>query len=195
MESSASITKTSLGRSSRRAWSFEEDSVLVDGVKDLLLRGWKPDNDFKSGYAMILEKHMKQHFPGTDIKAKSHITSKIHIWKNNYASLSMKQGHLGFGWNYTSNTITVDKEELWSDYIKFDPNAKIMRCKTWPFFKDWIDIFGKDRATIENAQGFDDVVNWVLRDPKPHEGMNTPEQGIEQESAGFGIDDQSGTHG
>ncbi|KAG8370403.1 hypothetical protein BUALT_Bualt14G0113300 [Buddleja alternifolia] len=28
-----------------------------------------------------------------------------------------------------------------------DRNARNMRYKTWPFYKDWVEIFGKDRAT------------------------------------------------
>ncbi|GFQ06669.1 hypothetical protein PHJA_002810900 [Phtheirospermum japonicum] len=190
--------KTSSGRASRRSWNFEEETVLVEGLKDLLLRGWKADNGFKSGYAMIPEKHMQQHFPGTNIKAEPHITSKIHVWKKNYASLSMMQSRSGFGCNDTSNTITIEKEELWSDYIKFDPNAKTMRYKTWPFFKHWIDIFGKDRATGENAQGFADTVDGTQTDsqPDPACGMNTqPVQVGEEESGGFRVDDQSGTQG
>ncbi|GFP88504.1 hypothetical protein PHJA_000994100 [Phtheirospermum japonicum] len=198
MESSASIAKATSGLASRRSWSFEEETVLVEGLKDLLLRGWKADNGFKSGYAMILEKHMQQHFPGTDIKAEPHITSKMHVWKKNYASLSMMQSRSGFGWNDTSNTITVDKEEIWSDYIKFDPHAKTMRYKTWPFFKDWIDIFGKDRATGEHAQGFADAADGTQSDsqPDPTTGVNTqPLKVGEEASAGFRVDEKSGTQG
>ncbi|KAK6153500.1 hypothetical protein DH2020_013139 [Rehmannia glutinosa] len=42
-----------------------------------------------------------------------------------------------------------------------DPNAKTMRYKSWPLFKDWSEIFGKDRTTGENAQVFADVVQEV----------------------------------
>ncbi|KAG8363740.1 hypothetical protein BUALT_Bualt19G0053700 [Buddleja alternifolia] len=89
----------------------------------------------------------------------------------------------GFGWNSTSNTITVSRDEVWDNYVKSDVNARTMRHKSWPLFDDWCEIFGKDRATRENAESFDDVAkelehnekgkkkmtpNKVIRDHTPH---------------------------
>lgn len=46
--------------------------------------------------------------------------------------------------------------------MQSDPNARTMRNKSWPFYDDWCDIFGKDRATGHNAEGFVDAVQDVL---------------------------------
>lgn len=42
-----------------------------------------------------------------------------------------------------------------------------MRNKSWPFYDDWCDIFGKDRATCHNAEGFFDAVHDVLNQTQP----------------------------
>ncbi|GFP96264.1 hypothetical protein PHJA_001770500, partial [Phtheirospermum japonicum] len=136
-----------------RTWSVEEEKVLVQGLKDLVTRGWKADNGFKAGYAFMLEKHMAQHFPGTDIKAEPHITLKMHVWKKHYGSLSLMQSRSGFGWNDLSHTVTVEDDDIWAEHVKFNPSAKAFRFKAWPFYKDWVEVFGKDRATGEKCTG------------------------------------------
>lgn len=40
-----------------------------------------------------------------------------------------------------------------------DSQARNMRCKSWPYYKDWVTIFGKDRATGERAKGHPDHVS------------------------------------
>lgn len=63
----------------------------------------------------------------------------------------------GIGWNDTDKMIDV-KDVDWNEYVKADPNARLMRHKSWPFYHDWCEIFGKDRATGEHARGFSDMV-------------------------------------
>ncbi|KAG8380749.1 hypothetical protein BUALT_Bualt06G0048400 [Buddleja alternifolia] len=46
--------------------------------------------------------------------------------------------------------------------IQTDSNTCTMRHKTWPLYKEWIEIFGKDRATGAHAEGFADIVQDVL---------------------------------
>ncbi|KAG8373656.1 hypothetical protein BUALT_Bualt11G0046900 [Buddleja alternifolia] len=68
----------------------------------------------------------------------------------------------GFGFNSTTNMITVNSQEVWDNYIKTDSNARTMRFKSWPLYDDWVEIFGKDRATGEAVEGFADVVQQLL---------------------------------
>ncbi|KAG8363805.1 hypothetical protein BUALT_Bualt19G0060500 [Buddleja alternifolia] len=89
------------------------------GSEDLLARGYKADNGFKSGYQMLLEQAMSRS---------------------------------GFGWNDATNMITVESEDAWNNFVKTDSNARNMRYKTWPLYKDWVEIFGKDSATGEGAE-------------------------------------------
>lgn len=38
--------------------------------------------------------------------------------------------------------------------MQSDPSARSMRYKSWPHYHHWCEIFGKDRATGENAEDF-----------------------------------------
>ncbi|CAA0831366.1 Unknown protein [Striga hermonthica] len=70
----------------------------------------------------------------------------------------------GFGWNHTGKMITVRDEDVWQGYITAHPKAKSMCHKSWPYYPDLEEIFGKDRATGEGEVGFTDAVNDVLHD-------------------------------
>ncbi|KAG8382706.1 hypothetical protein BUALT_Bualt05G0105300 [Buddleja alternifolia] len=133
------VATESTGKASRKGWTAAEEKTLANALKDLVVMGYKADNGFKSGYQNLLEQAMKQAFPGTTLRAEPHINSRIHIWRKNYGSLSTMQSKSGFGWNRTTNTITVECEDVWTNYIK-------------------------DRATGENVEGFPDVVQQILNE-------------------------------
>ncbi|KAH6771362.1 hypothetical protein C2S52_016165 [Perilla frutescens var. hirtella] len=155
----------------RRIWTLREEQELIVALKEAVARGWKCDNGFKTGYLGMLEQHMLQAIPGNDLKAEPHIISKIHVWKKNYGSLSTMLSRSDFGWSESTHTIEVDSDKIWSNYIKTDNNARTMRSKSWPLYKDWCEIFGKDRTTGEHAETFADVVQDLLQ--KDEESMHT----------------------
>ncbi|KAL8458230.1 hypothetical protein ACS0TY_035931 [Phlomoides rotata] len=66
---------------SRRVWTYAEETKLINALQDLVVKGLKCDNGFKSGYLMILENNLTNKFPRTDLKGELHINSKIHVWK------------------------------------------------------------------------------------------------------------------
>ncbi|XP_075094813.1 uncharacterized protein LOC107830513 [Nicotiana tabacum] len=53
-------------------------------------------------------------------------------------------------------------EDQWR-WFKMDPKAKSMKTKKWPMFEDWEEIFGKDRATGEFAEGLLNATEDILR--------------------------------
>ncbi|KAK6163490.1 hypothetical protein DH2020_000354 [Rehmannia glutinosa] len=55
-----------------------------------------------------------------------------------------------------------EEEALVAIPKEVDANARLMRNKSWPFYNDWVMIFGKDRATGEHAEDFTDALNHVL---------------------------------
>ncbi|GER39302.1 UvrABC system protein A [Striga asiatica] len=122
MDSAISLGRTPNPNPTRWVWTFDEERALVSGLKDLVARGWKCDNGFRSGYTTVLEQHIRQLCPGSNIKAEPHICSKITA----------------------------------------QPKAKPLRGKSFSFYSNWLDIFGKDHATGEGAQGFVDAVKEVL---------------------------------
>ncbi|KAK6126557.1 hypothetical protein DH2020_039700 [Rehmannia glutinosa] len=112
---------------------------------------------------------MQKIIPCLDLKGIPHIKSKIHVWKKDYGSLVTMLSRSGIGWNVRTNTIEAPDDE-WAEYVKVDVNARLMRNKSWPFYNDWVMIFGKDRATSEHAEDFTEVLNHVLN------GMSIPQE-------------------
>ncbi|KAL8507484.1 hypothetical protein ACS0TY_018140 [Phlomoides rotata] len=145
-----------VGSTTRRVWTFAEECELMHVLKELALKGNKCDNGFRSKYLLILENMLAAKFPGTGLKGEPHINSKIHVWKRQYVCLK----NLLSGVGLNSTTYHVDAlPEVWEAQIKADPSLKGVRYKTWPYYSHWIDIFGKDRATGENAVDPTDLGN------------------------------------
>ncbi|KAL8496386.1 hypothetical protein ACS0TY_020192 [Phlomoides rotata] len=102
---------------------------------------------------------MRAQLPGTDILANPHINSKIHVWKKDYGSLFDVLSKSGIGWNCSTHTLDILDEGVWEAQKKADPHIKGMRFKSWLYYLQWQEIFGKDRATGENAIDYMDFVN------------------------------------
>ncbi|KAL8535928.1 hypothetical protein ACS0TY_011541 [Phlomoides rotata] len=178
MESSISTDtgkKSDKGSSTRRVWAFQEEHALVNRLKELVARGYKVDNGFKAGYVGFLESWLMNAFPGTDLKGDLHINSKIHVWKKHFGSLSSMFLDSGIGLHNISYMIDAHKDK-WVAVIKKDPLASSLKNKSFPFYNDWKEIFGKDRATGENSQTFADVV----QKPMNKEGQCDPSIGVDQ---------------
>ncbi|KAL8519883.1 hypothetical protein ACS0TY_010717 [Phlomoides rotata] len=113
----------------RRSWSKFEEDALIHCLTDIVNDGWKAKNGFKAGFQRELEKKMHKMLSGTDIVVHPHINSKIHVWKKEY----------------------VVDEEVWDSSRQADPHLKSVRFKSCPYYPQWLEIFGKDRATGESA--------------------------------------------
>lgn len=46
--------------------------------------------------------------------------------------------------------------------LQTNSNARLMRFKSWPFYHDWNEIFGRDRATGEQAEDLVAAVNELI---------------------------------
>ncbi|KAL0346489.1 UNVERIFIED_CONTAM: hypothetical protein Scaly_1664900 [Sesamum calycinum] len=84
------------------------------------------------------------------LKAKPHISSKIHVWKKTYNCINDMMGRSGFGWCQTTNTIDV-KDDVFYNF------AKKLRYKSFAYYAQWCEVFGKDRAT--GQRGFDPILS------------------------------------
>ncbi|KAG5586447.1 hypothetical protein H5410_046881 [Solanum commersonii] len=150
--------------STRRTWTAAEERTLIDGLKELCVNGWRGDNGtFKPGYLKELECYLCEHHPNSGLKGEPHVLSKIRFWKKCNASIAMLKSQSGLGFQYGDGAIIVDDPKFWDDFKKVDPNAKNLNKKKWPMFVDWEEIFGKDRATGEFAEGPLDVVEEIQR--------------------------------
>ncbi|KAL8457408.1 hypothetical protein ACS0TY_035314 [Phlomoides rotata] len=136
----------------RRSWSKIEEDVIVLCLTNIVIEGWKSENGFKAEFLRELEKAMRKIIPQTDLLATSHINSKIHLWKKEYGVLSDLLSKSGIGWNPTTSMIEIEDESVWDS------------CRRW------IEIFGKDRATGENAVDPIDIINELYKDGLDQEG-------------------------
>ncbi|KAG8371301.1 hypothetical protein BUALT_Bualt13G0073500 [Buddleja alternifolia] len=167
---------------SRRSWTRPEEEVLLTTLKEIVAAEWKSDNGFRTGYLRELEQAMIKTFPGTNLRAQSHINSKIHTWKKQYGSLFMMMDKSGVGWNETTRMIETT-DEAWERVVRNDPSTRLMRYKSWPFYREWCDVFGKDRATGEGAEDIAEALGGLMNDENQEEDL-MGEEANQQENAG-----------
>ncbi|XP_012844393.1 PREDICTED: uncharacterized protein At2g29880-like isoform X2 [Erythranthe guttata] len=165
MEASQNSLQTMPGmkkeKNSRRVWTREQEDALIIALKELINNGWRADNGFRAGYLQALESALAAKVRGSNLLASKHIVSKLIVWKRIYGQLQGMTNTSGFGWKQESNMIVVE-DDVWKSYAKVHPDVENMRHKTFPFYEDWKEIFGRDRADGLNAQGFVDVLQELV---------------------------------
>lgn len=102
----------------RRLWSAKEEAELLNCMLDLATTTWKVDNGFKTGFYVLVEKALQKALPGTDLRAKPNITSKVKNWKEKYSAIKDAINMSGFNWDSTNHCIQVDDESVWKEYEK-----------------------------------------------------------------------------
>ncbi|KAI8551052.1 hypothetical protein RHMOL_Rhmol06G0154900 [Rhododendron molle] len=71
-------------KQSRRLWTNKEEDALLGVLLDVFTGGkFKAENGFKAGFYNDCEKHLLKILPGTDLRAKPNIESKVKYWKAN----------------------------------------------------------------------------------------------------------------
>ncbi|KAL8513875.1 hypothetical protein ACS0TY_013117 [Phlomoides rotata] len=134
----------------RRVWTFSEKCELMNALKELVSRGKKCDNGFRSGYFLLLENMLALKFLGSDLKGEPHINSKIHVWKRQYVCLKNMLGLSGVGLNSTTYHVEALPE--------VNAFTKSLRNKAFPFYAAWCEVFGNDTAR-KDSQMYTDVVD------------------------------------
>ncbi|KAI8021636.1 hypothetical protein LOK49_LG03G03410 [Camellia lanceoleosa] len=159
--------KTSSSRD-RRVWTPKECDVLIRAMRDLFSKKWKADNgQFRARFYSELEKLIILAFPGTNLRASSHIESKIKFWRRQYNLITDMLRLSGFGWDDTDKMILVDSEQK-------EPDAKGMRNVPFPYYEDWLILFGKDRATGALAESPADMVAALEKEDQTTDECYTP---------------------
>ncbi|KAL8458182.1 hypothetical protein ACS0TY_035898 [Phlomoides rotata] len=163
MDGNTDTTRRSQGRkrtgaTTRRVWTFAEECELMNALNELVSRGNKCDNGFRSGYLLLLENMLALKFPGSDLKGEPHINSKIHVWKRQYVCLKNMLGLSGVGLNSTTYHVEV-LLEVWDAQIKVDAFTKSLRNKAFLFYAAWCEVFGNDTTTGKDSQLYTDVVD------------------------------------
>ncbi|KAF7113384.1 hypothetical protein RHSIM_RhsimUnG0131900 [Rhododendron simsii] len=102
----------------RRSWNQREEDALLNAMKEMVVKGERIENSFKSGYLRKVEGMLLVALPGTSIDASPHISSKLKVWKKNYYSVKAMRGCSGFRWNDSTHMIEVVDDKIWEDYCK-----------------------------------------------------------------------------
>ncbi|KAK8490607.1 hypothetical protein V6N11_035049 [Hibiscus sabdariffa] len=164
---------------SKRMWTKQEDVALIECLHTLALDPhWKGDNGtFRSGYLSYIEKMLVTKLPTAQIRANSHIESRVKLLKRQYNALSeMLNIGSGFGWNEEEKCLTAPKD-VFDDWVRSHPTAAGLRNKPFPFFDDLVQIFGKERATGTAAETAADAVeNLVMEDNTFLDALNVEDE-------------------
>ncbi|KAL8457711.1 hypothetical protein ACS0TY_034725 [Phlomoides rotata] len=58
----------------------------------------------------------------------------------------LEKGNSGIGWNSITCTLDIIDETVWNAQRRVDHTVKALRHKSFPYYDQWVDIFGKDSA-------------------------------------------------
>ncbi|GFY85311.1 hypothetical protein Acr_04g0000490 [Actinidia rufa] len=141
----------------RRLWTSKEEEALLVAMLDCLGDKWKGQNGFKPGYFTVVEKELRKLLPGTTLRAKPNIESKVKGWKEKYGLLADMIRISGFAWNHARKCVEVDDTTVWEEYERTHKGVSGMNGKAFPMFDDRQTLFGHDRATDEMAEDAPEV--------------------------------------
>ncbi|KAL5794950.1 hypothetical protein ACOSP7_003544 [Xanthoceras sorbifolium] len=143
----------------RRAWTKEEEEVLLSIVDEIVASGARADcGYFKSGTLKNMETRLTIVLPNCGLKANPYIESKLKFWKKQYEVVYDMLNTSGFRWNDVRKCVEVDSDEVWKSYVQHHKHAKEFRGKHFPLYERLANIFVKDRSTGKMAQTPDQQV-------------------------------------
>ncbi|XP_028792602.1 uncharacterized protein At2g29880-like [Neltuma alba] len=146
------------GKLDKHMWTPEEDQLLIHSMLAMHEKGeLMSDNGLRPGVINKLKDMLHNLIPGCRIQAQPHIQSRIKKLKTHYGVVTDLLNLSGFGWDSDKKCVTAPKT-VWDEYIKVNKNAAKFRHTPFLYFEELNIIYGKDRATGDESQQFDDVV-------------------------------------
>ncbi|KAG8386388.1 hypothetical protein BUALT_Bualt03G0143700 [Buddleja alternifolia] len=129
-------------------WTRLEEDVLVQALKELLTTGWRSDNGIRVGYLTVLQDKIMMALTRTDLRANSHISSKMHSWKKQYNTSYTIFGGTGV-LDRTRRQKRLRRTMMKHGRQPNEPNACTMLYKSWPYYDSWCEVFGKYQADVD----------------------------------------------
>ncbi|XP_059639296.1 uncharacterized protein At2g29880-like [Cornus florida] len=150
-------------------WTDEEDMKLIKALLDLHNTGlYNADRGFKPGHVTAVEKILAVTLPHSYLKADPHIKSRMKTLKTHFDAVhDMLHGPntSGFGYDNLNHCVVAEKY-VWDAYLQ-----------------DLCTIFGKDRATGNDAETAANVMEKLDKEWMDNENEN------ENDDVGDGLDD------
>ncbi|KAL8512676.1 hypothetical protein ACS0TY_018970 [Phlomoides rotata] len=157
--------KTNCG--SRRMWTTREEQVLINALKDLVLKGQKTNNGFPSGYLMKLEMALRlSRISDYRFTSKSTHCLQAHNLEKKLRFIGDCTRYHRYWAQHSDQSAGLHRRAMGSGCE--DPAMKGIRYKEWPLYPDWIEIFGRDRATGEVAEDVLDAAKLAQSESKIH---------------------------
>ncbi|KAF8377975.1 hypothetical protein HHK36_031364 [Tetracentron sinense] len=143
------------GKKKYITWNADMDNALVDVLFDQMALGNKADPGWKpqAYHAAVFTLNTRFNISLT----KDNIKNRLKSWGKHYTTVSEIIKQSGFSWDTQKKMITVDDENVWTDYVKSNPDASSYRYKVIENWDDIVLFFGKDKANGEGAETAADV--------------------------------------
>ncbi|KAG8380780.1 hypothetical protein BUALT_Bualt06G0051600 [Buddleja alternifolia] len=140
------------------SWNKEMDGHLAKVLTDQMVQGNKCDGDTWKPQALqaaVAYLNSTLHLTLT----KDNIKNKLKNWKKYFSVVSdIQTRQSGFTWDEERKMIVVTSDEwsAWTTYVESHPDAKGLHNKTIDNWDDIVLLCGKDRATGQGAENFED---------------------------------------
>ncbi|XP_057491383.1 uncharacterized protein LOC130777124 [Actinidia eriantha] len=115
-QSNPNVGKAGKEKQPRRLWTSKEEEALLVAMLDCIGDKWKAHNGFKPGFFIVVEKELRKLLPGTTLRAKPNIESKVKGWKEKYGLLADMIRVSGSAWNHARQCVDVDDTIVWEEY-------------------------------------------------------------------------------
>ncbi|GER31124.1 RNA-binding protein, partial [Striga asiatica] len=138
------------------SWNKEIDSHLAFILTEQMALGHKCDVDTwkpQSLHAAVTYLNAKLHLNLT----KDNIKNRLKSWKKHFNVVSdIQTNQSGFSWDEDKKMIVVtsDESSSWATYVESHPDAKAMQNKMIENWDDIVLLCGRDRATGQNVETF-----------------------------------------
>ncbi|POO03065.1 hypothetical protein TorRG33x02_011260 [Trema orientale] len=179
----------------KRFWTTDENNKLIEALLEIYNEGkYKAEGNFKVNHLTTIERYLEIYLSGCGLKAKPHIESRMKTLKAQFCTVyEMLTGPncSGFRWDADMNLIYAEKL-VCNAYLQSHKDVAPFKHKAFSYYKELCMVFGKDRATGNDAEGLVDAVDDIARteannDMEEH-NINNPQPNIgdiEADNLGF----------
>ncbi|PON78101.1 hypothetical protein TorRG33x02_239380 [Trema orientale] len=165
----------------KRFWTTDENNKLIEALLEIHNEGkFKAEGNFKACHLTVIERYLEIHLPGCGLKAEPHIESRMKTLKAQFYIVHEMLTGLncsGFGCDADRKLMYAEKL-VWDAYLQSHKEATPFKHKAFPYYEDLCLVFGKDRATGNDAEGLADTIDDIARtevnnDMNKHDVNNT----------------------